>query len=554
MGEGEPTLSDDQRGIITESSRSNAEILSKKEQSASQVHESWATESEAPRVREAFSLPRITEIEVLGSGNGFSGPSQEGQQTLLVRLETSQAAGEVTAVEDQEDMQRSFDPEQYARQMIERVKDLRQDQVVESFLNQLNVEDQKTFKNVLNKSRNNPKFGPLSQLMMGIAFDEDWKTKALGSKIHNEAELRGEYVKFANKMLAKIEQSFTPNEVLGFDKQEIDLGSAIKRSSELVIHGLAPFGSSPEPNFYRFLINQSVEQIRRESEKKKVAEIPIADKKELEETTEQIERPQEWLDQDREEAFRNLTALFNDIRKESGPEGIQQWMMDLYNPALASEGRELLSREDLKSLDCFDVHSVGSSEVAGQKIVRPVLVFKDPKELENLVSRLTGRVGSETSGFVIPKALFEGSLLGKTGLLITNPNEHVLGHEIRHTIDPLLGSREGYDRMIDEVFAFYHDNLLESNDERNLSNKEDESWRNFAESIGHETYFQNYSDQTEKQLTMHEFSELSNLVIRAVRLISERLGHLATQRALPRVRTLKELFSLASQELPAVLQ
>jgi hypothetical protein len=558
MEKGGPILSDEERGIIPEKHGEAKELPMGTEQPVSEIHSSWTGSAEVLRNGESLtSFPKLGDIEVLSFGENAP-QEQKDAQEMLIRLETSQAAGKATVFEaetKQEVVSENFDSVQHARQMVERVNTLVDDPTVQSFLSGLHIDDKRAFQDVINRLRDNSKYGSLAKLIMGVTTDKNWSARALGSEVHDGASLRNEYMKFSNEMLVKIDQSFTPNEVLGFDEQDIDLDKAYKRAAEISGSGLAVFGNRPDANFYSFLVGRSLDRLRIEAEKKKVAEAPILDNKKLEETPEQVEKPQEWLDQEREQAFGDLSALFNKIRKESGPEGIRQWLADLWNPALAASGQELLSQEDLKSLDCFDVHAVASSEVAGRKIIRPVLVFKDHKELQNLASRLTGQPKSETLGFVVPKTLFEeGSLLGKTGLLITDPYERVLGHEIRHTIDPLLGSRKGYDRIVDEVFAFYHDNLIEPKDEQASMKKEDKSWLNFAKSIGHETYFQAYSGEAEEQLTMDDFVELSDLVIRAVKVISEQRGHLETQRTLAQVKTLMELFSLAGQELPAILQ
>jgi len=94
-------------------------------------------------------------------------------------------------------------------------------------------------------------------------------------------------------------------------------------------------------------------------------------------------KPQEWLDQDREKAYEKLELIFSNLEKTGGEDGIRQWFLKIFNPALVEAEVPEISLTNLKSLQYVNCISQSSTEVAGQEINRPILMFSSISEFQN---------------------------------------------------------------------------------------------------------------------------------------------------------------------------
>ncbi len=255
-----------------------------------------------------------------------------------------------------------------------------------------------------------------------------------------------------------------------------------------------------------------------------------------------LEAPQEWLNQDREQAYAALQQIFKDIEKTGGQEAIRQWFADFFNPPLIAEGFSPFTPEDFSSLNYSVVSSESVSRVAGREVARPVLMFFDIGEYQRFVTKIWGDGMLSSRGMNLPREIFpEGELLNKTGLLITTADTELIRHEIAHSIDPNLGERKGYDCLLDEVVGYYNSEMVQ-----NLEQGNKNAARLLAAALSSPIYYELYTKETDHVVTLEEFRALATRVAEAVYAIYSRNNdHIETQRTLINIKTVDELLILA---------
>ncbi len=251
----------------------------------------------------------------------------------------------------------------------------------------------------------------------------------------------------------------------------------------------------------------------------------------------EINQPQEWLDQEREAAFLKVREFFRAFEK-TGASAMREWFAAFFSVAAAENGGGITAT-DLQSLVLAEVKSESASQVAGRDIVRPIFLFEDRSEF----ARFAQKVGlsGDTSGMHIPGTAFPPkSLFYKTGLVISPGEEATIDHEIRHSIDPNGGQRQGLDGAMNEAFAYYTDLIS-----KNLGKKqEDGMWWVFEATLTAPSYAKHYFNELPSEEWTANWKEQINKMVTAIRMLTQKKGMVETQRLLAKTKTIKELVAI----------
>lgn len=248
------------------------------------------------------------------------------------------------------------------------------------------------------------------------------------------------------------------------------------------------------------------------------------------------EKVQEWLDQKREASFVEYAEYARDLLLEGGDDAVQKWFIDMFQPALKSVGREALTIEDVNSLVIGLIKSESASRIAGTSIERPIMMFTDFSQFSKFQEKVFGKTGA--GGMILAGENFiEGTFLRDTGLVIGTRNVSFTDHEILHSIDPHVGTREGVNNILTEAFAFYEEviaskeTLLESN------------WLSFMRRLSDESYYVAAQERGDTDTTLEGYQATVNTVVKAIKSLTERYGHTKTQRILVQTKTIEELLN-----------
>lgn len=165
----------------------------------------------------------------------------------------------------------------------------------------------------------------------------------------------------------------------------------------------------------------------------------------------------------REEGFAQLVEKLNALL-ELDPSGkkMEQWLVGALNNIFKFKDQDILFQRDFSSVHVIFATSATAAAISGRETVRPILIFDDPSQLEKIMQRFGG--GESTNGMFLPIS-GRGELpahvppgyapLARAGLLLSRKGkEDTMGHEIRHSIDPLVKTRRGFNEILTELFAF----------------------------------------------------------------------------------------------------
>lgn len=301
--------------------------------------------------------------------------------------------------------------------------------------------------------------------LLGLAALQDVEKKPLSGKMQSRDELSRAFVACAKSL----EQAFDQEIVSYFLNP--NLPDAIGTLDALL--NFNTHGANLESSTWKRLNNRIRKAIASKNERAKIYPIPKQELLELptsHETaahiTEQAQsgliksenKAEDWIDQEREVAFAELKNFFHTtITGPEGIDGIHQWFVDCFNPAIVYEERKPLRREDVSSLRIVEASSASANAVAGTVLQRPILVFTDIEQLRRFYQTLTGVTSETVGGFVIAPENFGEGYLSKTGLILSSNIDRAVSHELRHTVDPLVHKRE--DDILDEAFAYFSDHF-----------------------------------------------------------------------------------------------
>ena len=252
----------------------------------------------------------------------------------------------------------------------------------------------------------------------------------------------------------------------------------------------------------------------------------------------QENQPEAWLDMEREQTYKQL---INDITTshEKGKTG-GEYLAELVKKHILDYGTKVRFDNWLKPKDHDRVHfyiltSTSLNEVAGTRIERPLFIVDDEKLYQNIRAMFGSSNQDKTHGAVLPPGFFDNNTKwSEVGLIIVKNRETTAIHEVRHTVDPNVNKRTGYNRVISEIFAYYKEHVLD---------KEEPEWDEVISRVGHKLYHKNYSSNLDddSKLTHEEFNNKIRKVIMAISKMKEKYGDLETQRKLAQSTSLEQL-------------
>ncbi len=251
------------------------------------------------------------------------------------------------------------------------------------------------------------------------------------------------------------------------------------------------------------------------------------------------EDPQEWLDMERESAYKEQLAFFRESKDPCEEFG------KVINGVIEALSGPGLSPAEIAEFQIADVDSKSASELAGTEIARSVLIVKNPETLKKILNGISGGVGERTGitlGTKIPAKLFQiyknvpgAERFTKTGLILSDGGSENISHEIRHSLDPLVDERKGQDRVLEEAIAYYQKHIVESKGD----------WKTFSERVCHRDYYQRYTPTSEREeKTYEQFKENFGRIVEKIKKLKEKGGDVAVQRILMRVVSVEQFLSL----------
>jgi len=429
-----------------------------------------------------------------------------------------------------------FDSERKKEKIVEKVNQVfgfseNQGGFIEDFFEDLSQEDLKRVNIVLSSKQRLPG----KRDVISALFEKRKEYKGKQEKQNSEQEELEEQVE---KIIEKTQDDLVRSgdvkhalQILGMD--EVDPEIASNRQAEIVASLVESGQQEGKFSLVKHILKEASKTIRRAEQEQ-----------ERREEQKEKEAKQQWetLDQEREEAFQKFTEHFQ--QAENSCEGVTQVIIRDFINKMIPENEEHITIDELESMELSNYKSESASEIAGQEIIRPVFVFNDEKEWENFVTKLG--FSENTNGFHKPgKQSGGGEFLDKTGIMFSSGEESTINHEIRHSIDPNIGEREGLNGIIDELFAHYHDIMTEKNENyENRDNPKLAKLNDMIQLIGSEGYYKEYSEQAEEEITIEEYKKLVKKATKLISNLQEEIGdHTEVQRQLAETETLEELFN-----------
>lgn len=263
-----------------------------------------------------------------------------------------------------------------------------------------------------------------------------------------------------------------------------------------------------------------------------------------------MEEPQPWLDYSRERAYEALNRSWGEVFQDKAYLG--KWLEAYANQFAEVLGNEKITAADVSEAVFMKVSSENASAVAGQKIVRPMFVFKDFAQYQKFATAIQGEAGLSSRGMNVTGKILADEFANTSTIFATN-NQEFADHEIMHSIDPHVLTRTGYDNLLSEMLAYYGKEIIESNPKgwQHLQNPADGPWKGLAGSAGGLSYYESYSQTADSPLSQQDWIELSNQAAAALRTYAEKHGHIEAQRLLARSADLPSFFQAAGAEMPA---
>ena len=217
---------------------------------------------------------------------------------------------------------------------------------------------------------------------------------------------------------------------------------------------------------------------------------------------------------------------------------MKEWFRDTFNPMLEEAGIPPLSLDELRSLQFVEVTSASSSEIADQEIIRPALLFTDVAEFQKLAVKFQGAGAEKVRGIMAPPQIFkEGRRPQKQVSSLVRRIEITSGMRCAIRLIRILGKREGVHRVLDEAFAYYHDEIA-------LRDGRDADYQEYGQSLDNDVYYQEYTKDVEGAVSRENFKKMIDEVVTILRLLTERFGKIEVQRMIVKAGTIEELKQL----------
>lgn len=247
--------------------------------------------------------------------------------------------------------------------------------------------------------------------------------------------------------------------------------------------------------------------------------LPVSENK-----PEKVVDGESFLDEDRESAYDNLTELLRSYSDNNYLE-LKKYLVSLsklYNP------QSKLIPLDLDGVELIMANCDNASLVAGEEIERPIILFRDLSSFKKLAHAMN----QAANGMTV--SLTEGKYKG-SALVICPPFKNFINHEIMHSIDPNLDKREGVNRIITEVLAFYNQCILEGFNGWNIIEKEEERWKQISFEL--KSYYYEYQEI----LSEEEYKAIVSKIVARLKELRAGSGDIETQRIIAKSLTIDDL-------------
>ena len=272
---------------------------------------------------------------------------------------------------------------------------------------------------------------------------------------------------------------------------------------------------------------ENIRQLEKEADKARDQEARKPEEIERLKVAIEEKESEPWLDKKREKAYKGLIDNLDIIQKTGGDQSIQETFSHMFGLELG----------DVKSLKYIKVQSSSASEVADTEITRPVFIFLDISEYQNFSKKLQGESGMSSSGMII-------SSEKGVPIIIATPNKSFISHEVRHTVDPNVNKREKENQILDELFAYYQEIIVEAELKQysHLKNPQDGPWNKLINAVGLDIYHEKIEGEVD--LSVEDYKEKTRDVVESLRLFAEKYGHIVAQRAILKSKTIEEFMDL----------
>lgn len=251
---------------------------------------------------------------------------------------------------------------------------------------------------------------------------------------------------------------------------------------------------------------------------------------------------QPWLNQEREQAYtdiqREIEAAVDSGMKDS--EYLMNVVNEYFDFTPSSYGLKIrlqtaLTPERLEHVGVRFVTSPSLSELAGQKITRPVFVVDDPKVFGALEYAFDLEPGRAHGLHIRGENLTRHPAWSKVGILLSLFMDRTILHEMRHSVDPVVlePGRTGYNSLLGELFAFYGEKIKPGS----------EDWAGLEALVGDERYFASCSAHSRKKISAEEWQNLVHRAIEQLKSLREVHGDLDAQRILVQAKTVDEFLA-----------
>lgn len=495
-----------------------------------------ARPSQVAEPRLSFGMREKFQSEPAYSGSAIPGGTQEESarvEAFALKLDRYEEAGKPVNVDLPETVE-TVSAKEAELAFRSRVVEIFQSPAVDAFIASIHPDD---FSKIVSELAMISVQGrEWNRGWAGVLLQEVSKKAALtNGKVVRDKKVLEQHVRNFRKDFAKLsDETLSRVELLG---TRDDIEAAENRYADLIAAQSRRGGTQSVDTYLRNLLREHIKEMRREALQRE-KEAPALLGTDLQgEKKEKKREAQEWLDQERETAFAELIQFFKS-EEEKGPDALKEWFRDTFNPMLEEAGIPPLSLDELRSLQFVEVTSASSSEIADQEIIRPALLFTDVAEFQKLAVKFQGAGAEKVRGIMAPPQIFkEGSATSKTGLIISTANRDYIGHEVRHSIDPYSGKREGVHRVLDEAFAYYHDEIA-------LRDGRDADYQEYGQSLDNDVYYQEYTKDVEGAVSRENFKKMIDEVVTILRLLTERFGKIEVQRMIVKAGTIEELKQL----------
>jgi hypothetical protein len=243
-----------------------------------------------------------------------------------------------------------------------------------------------------------------------------------------------------------------------------------------------------------------------------------------------------WLNAEHEQSRRALME-YVEQKAEQYPNGGELLLALLHESIpgafdYGSRFERFVTQEERSSIFYQRADTKLATEIAGEPIQRFVFVVEDDEVYKKIERSLHQQSGT-SHGLTVPGMVFANHPEWRdASVLITTNRPGVIAHEIQHSIDP-TPSRQGYDRLLEELFAYIADKR----------NEVGIDWQQVANFTADPYYYTKYSSGLKEadRIQPEEWRKLVAIAVRSVQDLVQWNGEVSTLQKLGKTASVNEL-------------